>query len=353
MAEEQKSNSKKEPKKETSKKPAQKTSVMLTALGIIIACFVTLITGIIYQRIHTIKQTIDTKNTDSNEIAQEISEEKAEGFVQGESAVKETFVPPYINVPPKVTAKSYGVVNLTDEKVMSTLNADTPLQPASITKIMTAIVALEQYEPDRPVVVPLECTQVVGSKAGLKAYDVLSLQDILYALLVSSGADAACAISSISGNPNEFVLKMNEKAKEIGMEDTEFQNEIGLDSAQSQYSTVNDLMKLSRYALKYDTFQKIVGTKEITLRSLNAGNSYKLANTNDLLLSIPGTVGIKTGSTPEAGECLSYMYENPSKNEKILIIILGSQNRFGDTQKLLFWAKDEILNVREKYPTTN
>lgn len=258
------------------------------------------------------------------------------------------FEPAYVTPPPEVTATSYKILrnnkNGTLTKTMYAKNPDLTLQPASLTKIMTALVAMEDYPLDKRVVVPEKCTKIDGSKVGLLANDTLTLQDMLYGLLVHSGADAACAIANIYSEP-EFVKQMNEKANELGLENTFFENEIGFDANNQQISSVNDITKMTIEALKSSVFRKIVGTPSVTLHSLTSKRTYTIQNTNELLSKIPGTVGIKTGYTEDAKGCLSYLYENPQTEDQILIILLGSDNqqtRFEDTQKLLNWAKQQI-----------
>ncbi len=243
--------------------------------------------------------------------------------------------------PPEIAAKAYGIFKLNngEYQLIADKMPDLTLPMASVTKIMTAVVAMEQYDLDKPIVVPEKCVALNGSSIGFRANDVLSLQDMLYGLLVRSGADAACAISNID-NEADFTAFMNKRAAELGMNSTKFTNVIGFDNGDSHVSNVSDLKILVSHALKFSTFRKIVGTEEIILTSKSNGAVYKIRNTNDLLFSIPGTVGIKTGYTDSAGECLAYLYQN--KNEEILIIILGSSDRFGDTSKLLEWAKIEI-----------
>lgn len=257
---------------------------------------------------------------------------------------KEGFKQPYKSPPPTVTAKAFGVINLTDNVQMYVKNPNLALPPASVTKIMTAIVALERYNLDRPIVIPPKCTALEGSKVGLQPNDVLSLEDILYGLLVQSGADAACAIANIN-DPTEFIEKMNQKANDLGMGSTVFENEVGFDAENRHFSSINDIIKLSKEALKYSSFRKIIGTKKVTLKSLSSTTKYELKNTNNLLFTIPGTVGIKTGYTEDAKGCLSYLHEN--KGQEILIVILGSEDRFKDTLTLLNWAQEQIELLKQ------
>ncbi|PIR42614.1 hypothetical protein CO058_03050 [candidate division WWE3 bacterium CG_4_9_14_0_2_um_filter_35_11] len=248
--------------------------------------------------------------------------------------------PRYKIEPPEVSAKAYGIFDMKNDSTIYTKNPDLPLPPASVTKVMTAMVAMDEYDLEKPVYIPAKCTNINASKVGFVARDVLSLEDVLYGLLVRSGADAACALANLY-NETDFIDKMNQKANEIGMEKTIFENPIGLDSDKIQLSTVNDLEKLTKYSLKYGVFRKIVGTKEVKLVSLtNTNRTYKIKNTNDLLFTIPGTVGVKTGFTTGARECLIYLYED--KSSQYLIIVLGSEDRFGDTTKLINWTKESL-----------
>ena len=247
-------------------------------------------------------------------------------------------------LPPVLEAKAFLVMDVKSDQVLFSQNPDMQLPPASLTKIMTAVVAIEEYNLSKTVVVPEKCVGLNGSSIGFKANEVFTMEDLLYGLLVKSGADAACAVANISSEA-EFLVKMNAKAKEIGLEKTVFQNEIGFDAENNQLTSVEDIRKLSLYALNISTFRKIVGTKNATIKNLNTGTVYAFQNTNDLLFTIPGTVGIKTGTTEKAGQCLTYLYQN--RDREILVVLLGSQDRFKDTTALLNWANEE-LDYRSK-----
>lgn len=242
-------------------------------------------------------------------------------------------------LPPSIDAKAYLVMDVKADEVLYSQNPDMQLPPASLTKIMTAVVAMEQYSLSKTVVIPEKCVGLNGTSIGFKVNEVFTLEDLLYGLLVRSGADAACAVANISSEA-DFLKMMNEKAKEIGLEKTVFQNEIGFDAENNQLTSVEDIRKLSLYALNISTFRKIVGTKSVAIKNINTGQTYSFQNTNDLLFTIPGTVGIKTGTTEKAGQCLSYLYQN--RDREILVILLGSQDRFKDTTALLNWANEEL-----------
>lgn len=321
------------------------TSTYVTAViaGI---CVSLIIAGAVY-RLNSPKT--ETKPLQEQKQTQEKQVASAKKENQQNSTKKEEEKPKkekklYIDEPPEITAKAFAVENMKTGERIYGKNTNEKLPPASITKIMTALVALDRYNLNKAVPVPKECTTVEGSKAGFKPYDVFTIEDLLYAMLVKSSADAACTLASIDGHET-FLIAMNQKAKSLGMNNTHFQNEIGLDSPDAQLSTVDDINKMVKAALKYKIFQIIVGTQTKTVTSLNSKNKYVLHNTNDLL-TLPGTVGIKTGYTENAGQCLTYLYEN--KGEELLITVLGSQDRFKDTKALLDWTITQIKKVSEK-----
>ncbi|PJA40957.1 hypothetical protein CO178_01265 [candidate division WWE3 bacterium CG_4_9_14_3_um_filter_34_6] len=310
-----------------------KKTIHQSAVITVMAIFFAFLSGILISpKLDNVANLLSNSNIQENNPKVEETKEEVLG-ISSENTESIT----YKNLPPEISANAYGVFDMKNPSHLYTKNADLPLPPASVTKIMTAIIALEEYSLDEPVVVPSKCVNINGSSVGFSANEVFTLQDMLYALLVKSGADAACSIASIY-DETEFIEKMNRKANELGMQKTRFENEIGFDSEKHQFSTVNDLEKLTKYALASGIFRKIVGADDANLRPLNGSSKiYKITNTNELLFTIPGTVGIKTGTTDDAGECLIYLYEN--KGQEIMIVILGSTDRFGDTIKLLDWAK--------------
>ncbi len=199
---------------------------------------------------------------------------------------------------------------------------------ASLTKIMTALVVLENYQLDETVAVPELCTHLPPFKVGYAAEQKLNVEELLYAMLVTSASDASCSLSHhFKGN---FLALMNQKAEKLGLADTHFENEIGLDGQNGNHlSTAKDLVKLSGEALKNGVFRKIVGTLE--WRGLNS--------TNDLLSTLPGTTGIKTGYTKEAQGCLAVSVERNGR--EIIGVVLGSEDRFADARTLLDWIFEE------------
>ena len=236
-----------------------------------------------------------------------------------------------------------GTILKNNQKLLE-YNTDTSLPIASLTKIVTALVAIQNYNLDQKVTIPYECTTINAeyAKAGFKAEEVFYLEDLLYALLVSSSADAACAIESLE-NKGDFIKKMNDLTEVLGLSDTKFDNTIGIDSL-NNYSTINDLVKIVNYAKQSETMIKITSTKEIIIRSINTINQYKLNTTNDLLISIPGVSGFKTGYTTQANECLILSYQN--KMDNYTFIVLGSVDRFLDTTKMINYVLSESNGMK-------
>ena len=205
---------------------------------------------------------------------------------------------------------------------------------ASLTKIMTAIVAIENRKEDDRYIVK-ESDLVGENSMGLSSGEVLTLEELLYGLILPSGNDAAEVLaSSYPGGRNAFISAMNDKASSLGLTNTSFTNPTGLEGDGKQYSTAYDLLVITRFGLKnFPLFREVVSTVEKEI----LGNSYHkyfyLYNETNLLTSYPGVRGVKTGYTPEAGLCLvTYLdYEG----HEILGVLLGSQNRRQEMKDLL------------------
>ncbi|MBU1017010.1 MAG: hypothetical protein ABIJ36_01105 [Patescibacteria group bacterium] len=241
---------------------------------------------------------------------------------------------------PKVTALSYIVYDVMQDKIVADKYPDLILPPASTTKLMTALVALDEYSIEDVLPIPKDCLKLPGTQAYLLDGDFLSVESLLYALLLPSGSDAACVLAQGHNNPSDFLAKMNKKAEGMGLTHTRFDNVIGLDSDNgNQLSTASDLLIIAREVWKNPELMKIVGTRYYKAPSHDSSKTYTIRNTNELLFSLPGTVGMKTGTTEKAGECLIYAYANTSKDKKVIIIVMGSSegSRFTDTKNLLDW----------------
>ena len=199
---------------------------------------------------------------------------------------------------------------------------------ASTTKIMTALVAIEEGRLEDRVRIGPQAIRIYGSRAGLRAGQELRLEDLLHGLLLSSGNDAALAVAEhVAGSVEAFVERMNARARELGLLHTRFVNPHGLD-APGHYSTAYDLAQLARVALLHPTFARIVARKEYPIPPLGTWH-----NTNRLLWSFEGIEGVKTGTTGRAGDCL--VAAASRSGMRLISVVLGSDNRWADTARLL------------------
>ncbi|MBI2103464.1 D-alanyl-D-alanine carboxypeptidase [Candidatus Woesebacteria bacterium] len=222
-------------------------------------------------------------------------------------------------------------------------NPDFQVLPASTTKIITALVAMDYYDPESELVVSNE--PIDGQKMGLIQGEKIKVRDLLYGLLVYSANDAAevlaknyCAPRSLGEvglcGRDSFVSVMNKKAQELGLRNTKFINPSGLDG-NFHYSTARDLAIVSAEAMENPFFAQIVSTKQITVKSTDQKIVHKLTNINELLGKVDGVLGVKTGWTENARENLVTYIERDGK--KVIIALLGSQDRFGETEELVNW----------------
>ncbi len=202
-----------------------------------------------------------------------------------------------------VTGSSAILMDMDSGRVLYQKNPDEKRLIASITKIMTATLAIESGKLDEIVTVGEEVLTMYGSNIYIELGEKMSLRDLVYGLLLRSGNDAAIVIATyIGGNEEKFVEMMNDKAKEIGMKNTVFANSHGLDEVTQNYSTARDMAILSSYANQLDEYRKISGTKKYILKG--DGKTYLWYNRNKLLSSYEFATGGKTGYTPSAGRTL-------------------------------------------------
>ncbi len=210
-----------------------------------------------------------------------------------------------------MSAQSAVVIDADTGEVRYEHNADAVLPMASTTKIMTAIVAIEQGDIDRTYTVKPEYTQTEGSSMYLKPGETVSIRDTLYGLMLMSGNDAALAIADECGGQEAFVQAMNDKAEALGLTNTHFENPNGLDG-ETHHTTARELAELTAYALQNADFREIVSTKNITC----AGRT--MVNHNKMLSLYEGAIGVKTGYTKKCGRCLVSAAE---RNGRTLIAV--------------------------------
>ncbi|TGE31251.1 serine hydrolase [Desulfosporosinus sp. Sb-LF] len=229
----------------------------------------------------------------------------------------------------------YVLIDTQTTQVLKTSNADIQRAPASTTKLLTGLVALQTLKETDIVRVGTE-VNIDGSRLGLRPGDEISVHDLLTALYVHSANDAAAAIAvKVSGSIPAFAEEMNKYAAKLGCEHTHFTNPHGMPDS-NHYTTANDLGKIASLFLKNEELMKYVkqASARVQWKDARGINRYaEVQNTNSLLGLYPGDSGLKTGTTQEAGQCLvSYVTRSDGD---LLLVLLGSKQRYRDTINLL------------------
>ncbi len=244
--------------------------------------------------------------------------------------------------PDDVSAKAAVLIDAHTGETLYEKNADEKMLIASTTKIMTALVVLENCGGDEIVEIKSEHIAVEGSSMYLKPGEKLTVRELLYGLLLSSGNDAASVLAyHTAGSIEKFAVLMNEKAAAIGAENTSFENPHGLDG-EKHYSTAADMAKIAAAAMENRTFSEIVSTKTVTI------GSRTLKNHNKLLWNYEGALGIKTGYTKSAGRTLVSCAERDGL--KIICVTLNAADDWNDHTVLYDWA---FSNCRYKNAVTD
>ncbi len=245
---------------------------------------------------------------------------------------------PKTSIKPQISSEAALVMDLETAKILYQKNITKKMAPASLVKIMTAILILENNDLQDKVVISQNAVRTEGNKLELKAGEVVRVENLLYGLLLPSSNDAAVALAEYhSGSVSKFTDEMNKKASQLGLKNTYFKNPSGLDE-EGAYTTAWDIALLAKYAIGNPTFSKIIQTKNYTFKT-EAGRSKEVKNTN-LLLGTSQTkakiLGIKTGQTINAGDCLVTLAEE--RNHRVICVVLKSQNRFQESRDLINWT---------------
>ena len=218
-------------------------------------------------------------------------------------------------------AKGFCVLDVSSGEVLASGNENEKLPMASTTKILTAIVVIENMDLSKTIKVDKKAVGVEGSSIYLKEDEEIKVIDLLYGLMLRSGNDTAVALSiATAGSEEKFVQMMNEKAKSIGAKNSSFTNPHGLDD-ENHYTTALDLAKITAYALKNPIFKEIVSTKLHVVPETNKTETRYFQNKNKMLSSYEGAIGVKTGYTKKTGRCLVSAAE---RNGKILVCVVLS-----------------------------
>lgn len=244
-------------------------------------------------------------------------------------------LPELIKNSPIPTFSAYAVLaqDVDSGVVLFEKNPDLELLPASTTKIITSLVALDYYS--LADVLEVGNIRVEGQKMNLVVGEKISVANLIYGLLVYSANDAAEVLAgNYPGGRESFITAMNLKAGELGLAHTSFENPSGLDGSE-QYTTARDLVRAAGFAMKSPFFRRVVSTKEVTVGSSDGIYSHRMVNINELLDSVDGVLGIKTGWTENARENLvTYVDRN---DRRVVLVVLGSMDRFGETKELIEW----------------
>lgn len=218
-------------------------------------------------------------------------------------------------------------------QVLLEQNADLSMAPASLTKIMSAIVILEEGDLDDQVTVSRQAAAARKIKLHLKRGQVLPLRGLLEAMLIRSANDAClAAVEHVSGDEDSFVVKMNAKAAAIGLTRTHFQNACGFDMP-DHFSTAEDLATLTEYAMAHETFASIVREPAAVIRTADQRKKYVARTTNRLLSTMDGVIGVKTGYTRGAGRCLIAVVTRDGR--ELLLVLLNARARWWRAHELI------------------
>ena len=247
------------------------------------------------------------------------------------------------------SAKAAILMDMDSGRVIYGKNVHYVQSVASISKIMTAIIAIENSDIEKEVTIGKEILKAYGSGIYVQIGEKMKLEDLLYGLMLRSGNDAALAISvAVAGDTDKFVLMMNEKAKKLGMKDTTFNNPSGLDEEKGNFSSAYDMALLMSYAMKNKEFRKITGTKDYTVKTNK--NVYKWHNKNKLLSTYKYITGGKTGFTKIAKRTL--VTSASKDNVNLTVVTINDGDDWNDHKNLYEeafreYASYTILNKGE------
>ncbi len=245
--------------------------------------------------------------------------------------------------PASLSAQSAILIEAESGRVLASKNADLPLAMASTTKIMTALVALELAEPDTVITVDPLAVGVEGSSIYLSAGEELTLEQLLYALLLRSANDAAAAIAiGLCGSIEAFAEQMNCRAKDLGLVATHFTNPHGLDD-DDHYTTARELAIISRAALQVPLIRKISSTYKANIPQNGVENARLLVNHNKLLRRYEGCIGLKTGYTKKSGRSLVSAAERDGVT--LIAVTINAPDDWNDHTALLDYGFSQLSRV--------
>ncbi|HOZ80976.1 MAG TPA: D-alanyl-D-alanine carboxypeptidase [Candidatus Woesebacteria bacterium] len=240
---------------------------------------------------------------------------------------------------PQLQAQSAIIVDSQTNQVLYSQNSDQKIYPASVTKLATAVTALNIYPLNEVITVGSEYQE--GKVMELKTGERITIKSLVEALLVYSANDAAFNLANHhSGGQSEFIKEMNLISNKYGLKNTHFTNYDGIHHP-DHYSTVYDLSQLARLAIKNPVVREVVKNKNLTVVDIDKQYSHQLVSTNELLGVVPEVQGLKTGWTPEAGGCFVGLIN--LDGHELITVVAQSPDRFADTKNLINWLKESVV----------
>ena len=237
------------------------------------------------------------------------------------------------DVPDPFSQKAAAYLVTVNGKPLWARAPDRPLPPASLTKVMTALLVLERGRLDEIATVGPGAERETGSRIGLKAGDRMQVRDLLAAAVIQSANDACRALAEhVGGTEARFAAMMNRRAAAMGLKRTRFVNACGHDRA-GHLSTARDLAKIADAALAHKLFADLAGTVRKTVRTADGARAFDLENKNELVGRYPGAAGVKSGFTSKAGKCVIALAER--RNARVMLVLLGASERWWSAEAML------------------
>ncbi|MBQ3180165.1 MAG: D-alanyl-D-alanine carboxypeptidase [Firmicutes bacterium] len=240
------------------------------------------------------------------------------------------------SAPPVTSAAAVVVMEQSSGRVLHSSNMNAELYPASTTKIMTALLTLENMELDDKITLPDDFINVGETSLGLEPGARQTVEELLMAMMLRSANDAAQALAiGVAGSVEAFADMMNEKAAELGMKHSHFVNPHGLHNS-GHYSSAYDLAIVARAALEHEEFRRIITTESFTVKKVNGEEDFRVGNRNGLLARYQYADGIKTGYTRQAGNC--FVSSATRNGMQLIAVVLNSSDIYADAEALLEWG---------------
>jgi len=244
-----------------------------------------------------------------------------------------------LSVEPQLNSTHYILVDVATNTIILSKNKDEKIYPASTTKLVTALTALNIYPLDEELTINKEYSE--GQVMGLKLGEKITIKSLVNALLVYSANDAAFTLANHHQNGESgFIEEMNLLVQKYGLKNTHFTNYDGIHN-ENHYSTPYDLSQIARLAIKNSTITETVKQKKIIVESVDKTIKHELSSTDELLGVVPEVEGLKTGFTEEAGGCFIGLIN--LNGHYLISVVTQSNDRFGDTKNIINWAKDNVF----------